>query len=408
MQDRERSAVQEVVVWLSGQSWDQDGGTHRAMATAVSAHARILWVDPPDSPLARGGKPAVKPVLTEVTDKIARLTPVVLPGFIRPGLRLSTPVLMRGQIRWALRELRFRPAVVVMLYLGGLLGGWGEDVVNVMYGTDDYVAGAELMRVSPRLLQLRERQALSRADAVVAVTPELGRRWAGMGAKPVVIPNGCWPLRAADGPPAKRVCLPSPVVGVIGRLSGRIDIGLLEAIAESGLSLVLMGPCDPRWEPARLHSLIGKPSVRYLGPVHYSEVPAQLAAIDVGITPYADSDFNRASFPLKTLEYLSLGIPAVATGLPAMRWLRADLEEVLPAGVADQVLLLADDGEGFVQAIKTLSAAGTAAADQRIAFAERHSWASRAARFAAEIGLPGKINPAAARRTSGRAGANPA
>jgi len=107
----------------------------------------------------------------------------VLPGFTRPGIRASTPVLIRAQVRWAIRKLGFRPEAVVTLDLGGLLGGWGSGVTNVMYGTDDYVAGAALMRMSARHLRRRERQALSRADVTVAVSSDLARRWADMGAR---------------------------------------------------------------------------------------------------------------------------------------------------------------------------------------------------------------------------------
>jgi teichuronic acid biosynthesis glycosyltransferase TuaH len=359
------------------------------MATALSAHARILWVDPPRSPATRnGGYHPLRPALAEATEKIVRLRPAVLPGFTRPGIRASTRVLVRAQTRWAMRKLAFRPDAVVTLYPSGLLGGWGSQVINVMYGTDDYVAGASLMGLSARHLRRHERQALSRADVTVAVSSDLARRWADLGARPVVIPNGCWPLAGrARRPQAKQVDLPSPVVGLIGRLSDRIDLTALESIADSGRSLLLMGPLDPRWEPPRFRALTSKPSVRYVGPVPSAEVPAYLAAIDVGITPYRDTDFNRASFPLKTLEYLSAGLPVVTSSLPAMRWLRADLEKAETAEMADRILVVADDSQGYVDAIQTMTAGNSEAADRRIAFAARHSWANRAEQFAAAMEL---------------------
>lgn len=344
------------------------------------------------SPVTRGrpGR-AFRPALGVVTDRIVRLAPVVLPGFTRLGVRLATPALVRAQVRWALGRLGIRPRAVVMLYLGGLLGGWGAGVTNVMYGTDDYVAGARLMRVSAGHLRRQERRALARADVVVALSPALADRWAAMGARrPAVIPNGCWPLAEVPvRPPLAEAGLPRPVAGLIGRLSDRIDFDVLEAIADAGQSLLLMGPRDPRWEPDRFRRLTSRPSVRYIGPVPSAEVPARLAAIDVGITPYRDDAFNRASFPLKTLEYLSAGVPVVTSSLPAARWLHADLAASVPAGVADQILACADDGQGFVRAIRAMTAGGPEAAGRRIEFAHRHSWTRRAELFAAEIGLPG-------------------
>lgn len=382
-------AAKRYVVWISGQPWDQDGGTHRQIATALSAYTRILWVDPPGSPVTSSYKTRiVKATLVQLTDRIVRLTPVVLPGFTRPGVRVTTPMLVRAQVRWAIRKLGCRPSSVVTLYLAGLLGGWGEGVTNVMYGTDNYVAGAELMGMSARHLRRLEVQALVNADIVVALSPELSDRWAAMGAKPIVIPNGCWPLPDAAGrQPAKEVDLPRPVAGLIGRLSDRIDFDVLEAIADSGLSLLLIGPRDPRWEPERFRRLTSRPSVRYIGPVLSAEVPAHLAAIDVGITPYRNNAFNRASFPLKTLEYLSVGLPVVSTNLPTMQWLRADLEETVPPDLADQVLMFANCAQDWVSAIRAMAAGGRAAASHRIAFAQRHSWPRRAEQLAAEMGL---------------------
>jgi teichuronic acid biosynthesis glycosyltransferase TuaH len=355
----------------------------------MSSYARILWVDPPSSPVSRNRNSRhVRPILDDVTEKIVRLRPTAFPGFGRPGIRASTPLLVRAQVRWAVRKLGFRAEAVVMLYPGELLGGWGGHVTNVMYGTDDYVAGAALMRVSDRRVRRQERQALSNADVTVAVSSDLARRWADMGARPVVIPNGCWPLSGSiGGQQAKELDLPSPVVGLVGRLSDRIDLTALMAIADSGWSLLLMGPRDPRWEPQRFRELTSKPSVRYIGPVSSVEVPGYLAAIDVGITPYRDTAFNRASFPLKTLEYLSAGLPVVTSSLPAMRWLRADLEEAETTEVADQILVLAENSQDYVDAIRTIAAGNSEVASRRIAFAARHSWANRAEQLAATMGL---------------------
>ena len=60
-------------------------------------------------------------------------------------------------------------------------------------------------------------------------------------------------------------------------------------------------------------------NVTWEGEIPAVEVPARLAGAAAGITPYADTEFNRSSFPLKTLDYLSAGLPVVSTDLPAAR-----------------------------------------------------------------------------------------
>jgi teichuronic acid biosynthesis glycosyltransferase TuaH len=292
-----------------------------------------------------------------------------------------------------------------MSYFGDLLGGWGKNVVNVMYGTDDYVAGAQLMRVSAAHIRARERRALAGADVVVAITPQLAARWAELGVVPTVLPNGCWPVKDSRTAPASAAAgLPRPVVGLIGQLSERIDIDVLESIVAAGLSLLMVGPHDPRWEQHRFERLVKRPGVRYVGSVPVSEVRTYLGAIDVGITPYRDTAFNRASFPLKTLEYLGAGVPVVSADLPAARWLLADLSAHSQDRDSGQVLRLASSPAGFVDAIRDVSSPGGSATgastdaacsrwkadlrDRCTEFAETHSWPRRAEALAAAIGLP--------------------
>jgi len=186
---------------------------------------------------------------------------------------------------------------------------------------------------------------------------------------------------------------------LIGRLNARIDMDLLEAIADAGFSLLLIGPHDRRWEPARFAALVARQGVRHVGWVPETEAPAYIAAADVGITPYRDIPFNRASFPLKTLDYLSAGRPAVSTRLPAAQWLLDDLAASKPGIPPGQILRVADDRAGFVGAVRQLAGepgrprhlrgdSEPAPAAWCRTFAARHSWSCRADALAAAIGLP--------------------
>ncbi len=397
------------LVWLAGVSWDGIRGTDRHMVTAMACHARILWVDPPVSPvtaaLRRGTTHySFRPEISVVNRQVTRLTPKAMPGLSRPGMRVTTAALVRVQTRWALRRLGIQPFAVVATYPGDLLGYWGGNVVNVFYGTDDYVAGAELMGLSAHYQLRQEMRIVGQADVVAAVSPQLAERWAGLGASPVVIPNGCWPIKVGERaalPEPKD--LPQPVVGLIGQLSDRIDLSVLNAIADAGFSLLIVGPLDSRWERQRFKELASRSHVYYTGPVPAEAVPSYLAAIDIGITPYRDTPFNRASFPLKTLEYLGAGVPVVSTDIPAARWLHADLTRGEQARSADRIMVLASNSADFVNAIRRIAASDSPAAaggsfhgvatkdptrgSQCIAFAARHSWERRANSFASVIGL---------------------
>jgi teichuronic acid biosynthesis glycosyltransferase TuaH len=393
------------LVWMANQLWE-DPGFDRRMAREMERHARILWVDPPVSlatPAHRrfGTVRTVRPVLTVLSDTVTRLTPTALPGMHRVGVRATTAPLARAQVRWALRHTGIEPFAVVATNIEGVLGPWGSGVVSALHGTDDFVAGAELMRLSARRLRVQERKAVARADVVTALSPLLAQRWSTLRGAPVsLIPNGCTPVPAtATTVPLAVRDLARPIVVLIGRLNARIDMDLLEAIADAGFSLLLIGPHDRRWEPARFAALAARQGVRHVGWVPETEAPAYIAAADVGITPYRDIPFNRASFPLKTLDYLSAGRPAVSTRLPAAQWLLDDLAASRPGIPPGQILRVADDRAGFVGAVRQLAGepgrprhlrgdSEPAPAAWCRAFAARHSWSCRADALAAAIGLP--------------------
>ena len=156
------------VVWMAPTSWDGIPGTDRPLAMALTRYARVLWVDPPLSPVSparlRGEvSGGLVPALTDIDERITRLTPVALPGLTRPGIRGTTAPLVRAQVRWALRKRGIRPFAVVAGYLEDLLGRWG-DAVNVIYSTDDHVAGAELMGLSADRVRAQERLAAATCE----------------------------------------------------------------------------------------------------------------------------------------------------------------------------------------------------------------------------------------------------
>jgi teichuronic acid biosynthesis glycosyltransferase TuaH len=374
-----------LVVMCAGSGWTAVTGSDHHLARELTRYARVLWVDPPVSVLTRrhrrhdtGRLPW--PRLRPVTPRLTRLTTTALPGHSRPVIHYTTGVLVRAQIRWALRRLGLDPAAIVACMLDDVLTGWPPGVCRVLYGTDDYAAGAELMGLNRDAVLRNERRQLASADVVVAVSQVLVERWSNMGAKVLLIPNGV--QAEAYGhlekiSPALDVSLPAPVAGMIGQFSARIDIGLLEAIADSGCSLLLVGPHDPNWESERFTALIRRERVEWVGRREFEELPTYLRRMDVGLTPYVDIPFNRASFPLKTLEYLAAGLPVVSSRLPATQWLDSDLVRV------------ADGPDDFVRAVRE---AARERSDERLicsrrAFAQRHSWKRRAEELVATMGL---------------------
>ena len=383
--------VGDCVLWFAGVNWDGVQGTDLQLVHAL--RRPVIWVDTPRSPL-RGGRLRPAPWggvrIVREDPLIVRITSATPPFSARSPMRSIAPSVKRSQVRTVLRRLGATPDTVVYTYLDSLRRPWDANAIEVLYGTDDYVAGAQLTGLSEDWLRRSERIAVKRADLVLTVTSQLSDRWHKLGAAPKVLPNGCLPLSETDL--ARRQNHPDlsgrsrrPLVGLVGQLSERIDIDVLEAIVREGFGLLLVGPKDPRWEPQRFALLTQQPHVEYVGEVPPSQLPSLLLRIDVGITPYTQTAFNEASFPLKTLEYLGAGVPVVATDLPASRWLHQDISDTLGGNVADHLVIAAEPKE-FASAVRRLVKQRSQESDQtRWQYAQRHSWTGRAIALEAAV-----------------------
>lgn len=367
-----------LVVFCAGSSWDGNRGTDRHLVERLVEHVPVLWVDPPVSLLTQLRQPNRRadfqgPRLRVIAPGLVRLTPLAPPGVSRPGLRELVRRATRRAMAAAVARLGSDVDAVVVASLDGLFGACGERK-RVLYATDDLVAAGALMGLSERWLARQERARRREVDLVIAVSEPLVDRWRTSTCPAVLVPNGCdvAAYRLVDiVPPAEDITLPSPIVGFVGQLSHRLDLDVLRAVAATGVSLLLVGPRQPTFPLAELAPLLARPNVQWVGPKPFNELPRYLRCIDVGITPYTDSAFNRHSFPLKTLEYLACGRAAVATDLPATRWLNTDLVRVASEPAAFATATLA-----------ALAERDPALPERRRTFAVAHSWERRAADFA--------------------------
>jgi glycosyltransferase involved in cell wall biosynthesis len=364
------------------------------LARHLARLAPLLFVDPPMSPLTplrRNGAGGAMhgPKLTTVGPGLARLTPVVQPFPFRPGTTTLTSFLVRRYLRWATARLGGKVLAVICGWPQyPVFGSCGEQF-KVYWAKDDFVGGAALLGLNAGLVDKQERRIAAASDLIVAASPVVASTWRERGHDPVLIPFGADvdAYRDVDAaiPPAG-IRLPGPVAGFVGRINDRIDLSLLETIADRGRSLLLVGPKDPAFEPERFGALCRRPHVRWVGPQPAATLPGYLKLIDVGLVPYRDTPFNRGSFPLKILEYLAAGRAVVGTDLPAIRWLATDL------------VCMASGRAEFAEATDRLAKRPRTAADvaRRREFAEQHSWARRAADMRAVIAArcqPGQSGP---------------
>ncbi|HEU4676113.1 MAG TPA: glycosyltransferase family 4 protein [Motilibacteraceae bacterium] len=231
----------------------------------------------------------------------------------------------------ALGTLRHRPRLVVTVHNAPPSGG-----------------------AAARIHRLLERLVAARADAVLAVSPDLVDRFGALGARRVALALVPAPAQGAPRPGAKGlvraalgVAADAALVVVVARLAAQKGLPvLLDAAARlagdrPGLLAVVAGEGPLRGDLQRRIDAEHLP-VRLLGP--RGDVSDLLAAADVVAVP---SRWEGQSLAVQ--EALRAGAPLVATAAGGTPWLVGDAAVLVPPGDPDALAgavagLLEDEG----------------------------------------------------------------
>jgi glycosyltransferase involved in cell wall biosynthesis len=278
----------------------------------------------------------------------------------RVGQSLLAPVLRRDFERLGLR----RPVVIAGLpHAADVLPRLPSKLV-VYHCADDYAH----VHGFPDTLPAVEADLCRRADLVVTTSETLCQTRADLN------PRTYWIANGADVEHFSKPANPAPesgefrrpIVGFVGGLSEWVDLDLVADLARRrpDWTFVLVGPIGIA--TSAVESL---PNVRLLGPRPYADLPAYLAAMDVGLIPFKRNDVTYHADPIKAYEYLAAGLPVVATDMPALRRL-------------SHVVTLADSPAAFSARIQGAIQAGRdAGRAARQTEAARHAWSTRFQRF---------------------------
>ncbi len=370
---------EDLVVLYGGSRWNGIDMSEKHLARALAASVPVLFVDPM-FPMPRR-QDVEPPGLRFVAPRIAVLRVQGPPGLTRASVRPLTDALARRAIRRAVGALGARRVRAIVTGVPDVLDACPADH-RVVWATDDFVAGADLLGVDADWMARHERRLAARADMVFAVSPPLAERWRRLrpGLTVDLLPNGVDVDAFADvdaAPYPDDVELDGPVAGYVGHLNRRTDVEALLEVADRGRSLLVVGPVSDDVRRGAFGDLVRRPNVCWVGARPSAELPSYLRAMDVGLVPYLPTEFNRASFPLKTLEYLAAGRAAVATSLPAFEWVGSPLI-VTASGPVE----LADATERELDRPRTPE---LVAARREVAAA--HSWRARAETLLTALGV---------------------
>ncbi|MBA2720608.1 MAG: glycosyltransferase family 4 protein [Chloroflexi bacterium] len=190
-----------------------------------------------------------------------------------------------------------------------------------------------------RLLLVQERMSIAFASAVLTVNAALAERLRASGVrsdKVHVVPNSAALGRFDVAAASPRPFAADGVVRLVyaGALTPTYELdvvldGLARIVAERRdlairLDVYGRGDAEPHLrEQVARHGLEDR--VTFHGRIPIEDVPAALAAADIGLAPTRQDDFTDVSLSTKLFEYAAMEKPVVATRLPLV-------EATFPAG----------------------------------------------------------------------------
>jgi glycosyltransferase involved in cell wall biosynthesis len=234
-------------------------------------------------------------------------------------------------------------------------------------------------------------EVLSLSDVVLANCAPVQERMRWFGADPVLIPNAMEvprrPLYRRRAPAELRR-LAGPIIGYVGNLGSRIDLPLLERIADErdDWQLVVIGSAHLSDDVLALDQ---RRNVHFLGVRRYPDVMRYIRSFDVAIIPHRDDALTRSMNPLKAYVYAGCGVPVVTT----------DVANLPDLGGGIRVAATHDE---FILALGETIAQERSEACPQLSpeVIERHSWNQRVAQIERILDTAGAAVEAKSRTTT--------
>jgi teichuronic acid biosynthesis glycosyltransferase TuaH len=316
--------------------WNSPRQPAHNLADALALDHRVLYVDPPLSPLSpfRYGLrentwARLRVVATRGVRHAGRVrvfSPLVLPPIEHRRTRALSAPLLRAQIRLAVKRSLKGTSPVVLGWRGleELAGVAGESLrVGVLM--DHPAAGATLLGRDPDQLEREATAICQSSDLICTTSRPMQELLAERGWPSELVPFG-FPKDLAEAfdrseEPPEYQALPRPLLGYTGGIDDRLDYELIVELADrfSKGSLVFVGPVSPRLSQMAQTALGSRANIHVLGPRSRSRLPAYIRHLDVALLPYEDSLWTQHQSPMKVWEYLYAGPPIVGVGSAELR-----------------------------------------------------------------------------------------
>ncbi|OGR88959.1 MAG: hypothetical protein A2992_06970 [Elusimicrobia bacterium RIFCSPLOWO2_01_FULL_59_12] len=282
-------------------------------------------------------------------------------------------ILERPTIRRLMKRHQFKDVILFITHPFGTskwAGQFGERLLCYDVN-EDFSAFPGLSPSIQEWLREEDRGLTSAADQIFASAACVYDEKRRQHPRVALLPNGvdlnAFAKTGPDGMAEELRSIPRPRVGYVGRLTPRMNFGLLRPILHNRpeWSFVFIGDVSPG--VSEVEELRKLPNAYFLGPRPYEQLPRYLAGFDVCLSLYRDTALNKTGSCTKIYLYLAAGKPVVST----------------PCAEADTfhdvVSIVPEDPERLEKAIaEAMSESGSQRAQGRRHAVALHTWQSRA------------------------------
>lgn len=322
--------------------FDWETSFRRPYLETLSRYSNLLCIEPPislDRPFRQPGALAKwlsnGLELREISDMFHLYRPPAVvpyaaafwvPLFARLNRLVAGPFLRR-----AIEKLKMEDIVVIITHprMNSVIGLLQERVLCYEV-FDEYLASPRLTARGRRRTRVVEEDILRGADVVFTSAQNLRESRKRLNPNVHFIPNAVdvdFFRRALDPDtqiPTDLAQIPGPRIGLIGNVDDRLDVELVNYMAEQHpeWSIVLIGDLHGTsrfMQSPELKKSQHLSNVHYLGFKKYETLPSYLRGIDVGLLLYKINDYTVGIYPNKIYQYLAGGKPVVTTDLPEIR-----------------------------------------------------------------------------------------
>lgn len=173
-----------------------------------------------------------------------------------------------------------------------------------------------------RLVGLWERRTLPGFDGLVGATTQIANDLSRLNVKTVCIAN--YPLLDEFKPVLERQPEHALFVGSISRIRGIETLVDAMGLVKPGRRLRLAGPMAPDGIAKAVDNSPGRANTDVLGEVTRDAVAREMGRAVCGVVTFLDAPNHVSAQPNKLFEYMSAGIPVIASHFPLWRVLVED------------------------------------------------------------------------------------